>query len=114
MDCWSLCENSLGGNGTLLALYCASVVGTISGPTFNTTPMRPASNRLFSPESCGASPICAPDGKGVRGVRPNNWSRGVARLPRMVAYAAWLVGSKGTTVLLWSFAPYMNTHTKAL
>jgi hypothetical protein len=31
-DCWSLCENSLGGNGTLRALYCASVVGWIRCP----------------------------------------------------------------------------------
>ena len=34
-DCWSLCENSLGGSGTDFARYCASVVGMINGPTFN-------------------------------------------------------------------------------
>ena len=34
-DCWSLCENSLGGSGfatRFVLWYCASVVGWISGP----------------------------------------------------------------------------------
>src|SRR6185503_1508704 len=47
IDCWSLCENSLGGSGLatlLVLLYCASVVGLISGPTLSCTASLPASN----------------------------------------------------------------------
>ena len=36
-DCWSLCENSLGGSGTARARYCALVVGCTSVPTFSNT-----------------------------------------------------------------------------
>src|SRR5262249_51172517 len=39
-DCWSLCENSLGGSGLatrLVLWYCARVVGWISGPTLSCT-----------------------------------------------------------------------------
>ena len=42
-DCWSLCENSFGGNGTLPLRYCVLVVGTMSGPTFATTATLPVS-----------------------------------------------------------------------
>src|SRR5450432_2090689 len=44
-DCWSLCENSLGGSGTDCAVYCAFVVGCTSVPTLSITPMRPPANR---------------------------------------------------------------------
>src|SRR3989442_321205 len=36
-DCWSLCEKSFGGSGTLRCWYCVLVVGTTSGPTLATT-----------------------------------------------------------------------------
>ena len=36
-DCWSLCENSLGGKGTERARYCALVVGCTSVPTLSIT-----------------------------------------------------------------------------
>ena len=38
IDCWSLCENSLGGSGKLVRsapLYWARVKGTTSGPTLS-------------------------------------------------------------------------------
>src|SRR5574341_1596058 len=54
-DCWSLCENSLGGSGTDLAVYSALPVGWISVPTLSSTPMRPASNQGRSGANSGAS-----------------------------------------------------------
>ena len=85
-DCWSLCENSLGGSGTLLALYWARVVGWIRVPTLSSTPMRPASNRVLSGASSGASAICRPPGRATLGVRAvaARLARAVARLPRML------------------------------
>ncbi len=50
--CWSLCENSLTGTGTLPAWYWASVSGWIRVPTLATTAARPASNScLIAPSS---------------------------------------------------------------
>jgi hypothetical protein len=85
-DCWSLCENSLGGSGTLLALYCASVVGCMSVPTFSSTAMRPASNSVFSGASSGASAIWRAFGRATLGVSAvaAKVSRGSARVWRMV------------------------------
>ncbi len=54
-DCWSLCENSLGGSGTVRAWYCASVVGTTIGPTLATIAALRWSNSAFICASCGAS-----------------------------------------------------------
>src|SRR5207247_9669361 len=47
-DCWSLCEKSLGGSGTERELYCATVVGTMSGPTLATTASLPSSQRVLN------------------------------------------------------------------
>ena len=47
-DCWSLCENSFGGSGTLRALYSARVVGWIKVPTLSSTPSLPASKIVLS------------------------------------------------------------------
>ncbi len=54
-DCWSLCENSLGGKGTDFAVYCAFVVGCTSVPTFNTAASCPACQSGSSGDSSGAS-----------------------------------------------------------
>jgi hypothetical protein len=54
--CWSLCEERLAGNGTLRAMYCARVVGTISGPTLASTAACPLLTRPAMPESAGCSP----------------------------------------------------------
>ena len=54
-DCWSLCENSLGGSLTDLFLYSSLVVGWTSEPTLSTTPSLPASNSGISGASAGAS-----------------------------------------------------------
>ena len=47
-DCWSLCENSLGGNGTERLVYWVLVVGTISGPTLAMMASLPASQMVLS------------------------------------------------------------------
>ena len=67
-DCWSLCENSLGGSGTDLALYCATVVGTTSGPTLSWIASRFASHSVFSGASSGASAYWRPSGSATPGV----------------------------------------------
>ena len=54
-DCWSLCENSLGGSGTDFAVYCALVVGCTSVPTLSGTPIVPALKSGSSGASSGAS-----------------------------------------------------------
>src|SRR6218665_4222140 len=46
--CWSLCENSLGGRGTLWALYWARLVGCARVPTLSSTPILPASQSFLS------------------------------------------------------------------
>ena len=54
-DCWSLCENSLGGSGTEPAVYCAFVVGCTSVPTLSITPSLPPVKSGSSGASSGAS-----------------------------------------------------------
>src|SRR5690606_27998924 len=66
-DCWSLCENSLGGSGTLPPKYWRRVVGTTSGPTFNCTAAWPALNSPANPVMDGCSANSAPPGSGARG-----------------------------------------------
>jgi hypothetical protein len=68
-DCWSLCENSLGGTGTLRALYCWRVMGATSGPTLSCTAARPALNSPARPVMDGCSAYCTPPGRGVVGLR---------------------------------------------
>jgi hypothetical protein len=89
-DCWSLCENSFGGSGTERAVYCALVVGTISGPTLSSTPRRPASNTVFNGASSGASANWRPPGKAIVGAStvPASDACGVASVLRSAAY--WL------------------------
>ena len=59
-DCWSLCENSLGGSGTDFAVYCALVVGCTSVPTLSITPILPALKIGSSGASSGAIAYCRP------------------------------------------------------
>ena len=84
---WSLCENSLGGSGTLAALYWASVVGCISGPMLSITPSRPASKTGLSRFIVGARASCRPSGSARDGVSAvaASCSRGIARAWRMLA-----------------------------
>jgi len=67
VDCWSLCEKSLGGSGTERAEYCCLVVGASRGPTLATTAARPASNSPRSSPMLGCSaklrPACAVAGE---------------------------------------------------
>ena len=55
IDCWSLCENSLGGKPTSSS-NCALVVGRSSGPTLATTAARPAPYSAVSAASSLAMP----------------------------------------------------------
>src|SRR3954471_24539871 len=84
-DCWSLCENSLGGSGTDPARYCALVVGATSVPTFSSTAILPASNSGSSGASAGASAYCTPPGRAVAGLSSvgARVARAIARLGRI-------------------------------
>ncbi len=66
-DCWSLCENSLGGNGTDPAVYCALVVGWTSVPTLSITPSLPALKIGSSGASSGAIAYWRPFGSATEG-----------------------------------------------
>ena len=82
-DCWSLCENSLGGSGTLRALNWALVVGCIRVPTLSSTPRRPASNSSLRPLHPGAKAICRPLGSATLGTRGSSVSCGSTMPVRM-------------------------------
>jgi len=75
-DCWSLCENSRGGSGTLPAAYCAFVVGCTSVPTLSITPIRPLSKMALSGCSSGASAYCMPLASATLGAStvPASWA----------------------------------------
>ena len=63
MDCWSLCEKSLGGNGKLIRSapwYWALVSGATSGPTFICTAACPALNNPAKPVMAGFNAYCRP------------------------------------------------------
>ena len=59
-DCWSLCENSLGGSGTLAAVYCALVVGWTRVPMLKITPNSPLLKMGIKPLSSGANATWRP------------------------------------------------------
>ena len=70
IDCWSLCENSLGGSGKLVRSepeYCALVSGATSGPTFICTAAWPALKRPAKPVMAGFSAYCRPLANAVVG-----------------------------------------------
>ena len=78
-DCWSLCENNLGGSGyltRLLLLYCSRVKGTIKGPTLSCTAALPVLNKLVRPFMAGLSANWRPCAKAVVGL-----SKVAARAP---------------------------------
>src|SRR5512143_1551712 len=54
-DCWSLCENSLGGSGTERLVYWVLSVGCINVPMFSSVASRPLWNSGSSGASSGAS-----------------------------------------------------------
>ena len=66
-DCWSLWENSLGGSGTELFVYCSLVVGWTSVPTLSITASLFALKCVSSGANSGASAYCRPLGNGVPG-----------------------------------------------
>ncbi len=67
-DCWSLCENSLGGSGTERAVYWALVVGCTSVPTLSSVAILPASKIGSSGASPGASAYWRSLGRAVVGL----------------------------------------------
>ena len=56
VDCWSLCEPSARGRGTLLAWNCAFVIGATSGPALARIARRFAANRLDTSGMLGCRP----------------------------------------------------------
>ena len=68
VDCWSLCEKSLGGCGNsflLLLLKPARLIGTTSGPTLSCTAALPLSNKLFMAVIDGCNAYWRPLGSGA-------------------------------------------------
>ena len=93
-DCWSLCENSLGGSGTERAMYCSRVVGCTRVPTLCSTAMRPCWNSGSRPvPRLGARAKARPSVLPPEGVStlPASASRVKAMLLRRPWYSAWCV-----------------------
>ncbi len=117
MDCWSLCENRLGGSGTLRARYSARVVGTIIGPTLAMIAVLPASKLALASAMAGCSAKLRPawGEAGTMDSRPFSLPGAPSCMPpvRIRVYSLHDDGSVATTMLPLSLPPNMNRHTSA-
>ena len=88
-DCWSLCENSLGGNRTDWLVYSSLLVGCTSVPRLSITAIWPALKIGTSGNNPGASAYWRPAASAMVGAStvPASVSRAIAMDVRCAWYA---------------------------